>query len=572
MAVGGGLRAAGEIAAGGGPRAADGMAAGRGLRAAGRVWLWLLVAALPVYFLVLGANSIWDANEAFYVDTPRHMVETGDYVTPYFNGLERLNKPVLSYWIVAGLYRAFGVSVGVERIGIAIGAMGIVLAAGLLGRALGTRRTAWLAALAVATAPRVAMFARRIAIDIWITAFMALTLACFAMAERFPRHRRTWLIAMYVAMGLGVLTKGPIAVVFPALTCAIWMTVERRWRDLGRLMLVPGTLIVLAIVVPWYVALYQAHGWGPITQFFIGENVGRYTGEMPSEGRGILFYLPVLFGDLFPWAPLLLVPIVRAWRPAGPGESASDASIRRLLWIWIVTITAVFSLSQSKQDLYIFPVVPAVAALVAHAMLAHLATPDRWLGLLVIGVGVLAAVLGAAAFWLFGSGYYQLAGIGVMAVVCVAGGLATAVCEWQGHRRRAVVVLAVTFIAFNYLFVTVILPSVERLKPAVPLAAEIRQRAGDDGHVGAYHLMFPSLVYYVGRPIHEIAGPDEAGAFFAPDRAAWVIMGDESFRNLSATIPGLCEVTRRPLFEAKLSDLLSRQPPADVLLISNQCR
>ena len=83
-----------------------------------RVFGLLLALALPVLFLWLGANSIWDANEAFYVDTPRHMVRTGDYVTPMFNGAERLNKPVLSYWIVAGLYRAFGTSVAVERTGI----------------------------------------------------------------------------------------------------------------------------------------------------------------------------------------------------------------------------------------------------------------------------------------------------------------------------------------------------------------------------------------------------------------------------------------------------------------------
>ena len=86
--------------------------------------LWI---ALPVFLIFLGANSIWDANEAFYVETPRQMVLTGDYVTPMFNGAERLNKPVLSYWIVAGLYHLFGISVGVERIAIAIAGLAIVL-------------------------------------------------------------------------------------------------------------------------------------------------------------------------------------------------------------------------------------------------------------------------------------------------------------------------------------------------------------------------------------------------------------------------------------------------------------
>ena len=63
----------------------------------------------------LGDSAIWDANEAFYVETPREMIERGDYVNPTFNYEPRFNKPVLSYWIVAGFYQLFGVSVAVQR-------------------------------------------------------------------------------------------------------------------------------------------------------------------------------------------------------------------------------------------------------------------------------------------------------------------------------------------------------------------------------------------------------------------------------------------------------------------------
>ena len=79
----------------------------------------LAVVALLPYFVNLGSSSIWDANEAYYVETPREMIESGDYINPSFNYEPRFNKPVLSYWIVAGLYRVFGVSVGVQRAAIA---------------------------------------------------------------------------------------------------------------------------------------------------------------------------------------------------------------------------------------------------------------------------------------------------------------------------------------------------------------------------------------------------------------------------------------------------------------------
>ena len=93
----------------------------------------LLAAAIIPYFIGLGDSAIWDANEAFYVETPREMMERGDYVSPTFNYEPRFNKPVLSYWIVAAFYELLGVSVGVQRLPIALGALGLIAVAVLLG-------------------------------------------------------------------------------------------------------------------------------------------------------------------------------------------------------------------------------------------------------------------------------------------------------------------------------------------------------------------------------------------------------------------------------------------------------
>ena len=278
---------------------------GRGPLSPRRPFLWkrapslLLLLAIPVFFLCLGANSIWDANEAFYVETPRQMVLTGDYVNPSFNGEPRFNKPVLSYWIVAGLYHLFGVSVAAERLGIALGAVGHRLRdLPHRPRARARRVTAVLAALVVATAPRVVMHGRRIFIDVYITAFMALALACFVWAERQPERRRRHLVLMYVAIGLAVLTKGPAFLALLGLIALVWLALERRLADIRRLMLVPGLLVVLAIVVPWYAEVFRQHGWTYITSFIFGENIDRFTSAMTPDGRSLGFFVPVLLSDL----------------------------------------------------------------------------------------------------------------------------------------------------------------------------------------------------------------------------------------------------------------------------------
>src|SRR3569832_2016379 len=92
----------------------------------------VLVAAIGVYFVALGNSAIWDANEAFYVETPREMLEAHDFLNPTFNYQPRFNKPVLSYWIVAAFYKVAGVSVTTQRVAIALGALVIVACAFVL--------------------------------------------------------------------------------------------------------------------------------------------------------------------------------------------------------------------------------------------------------------------------------------------------------------------------------------------------------------------------------------------------------------------------------------------------------
>ena len=193
----------------------------------------------------LGNSAIWDANEAFYVETPREMLEAHDFVNPTFNYLPRFNKPVLSYWIVAGVLQ------GVRRVGQRRSASrsrsarwsssrarsSLARLGSRRGRSRGSRsdrrigigRLCW-AAAGLAAAPRLLMFARRIFIDIWITAFMSLTLMFFALSERYPERRRLFLVLMYVAVGLGVLTKGPVAIALPALAFALYLLVPRELR------------------------------------------------------------------------------------------------------------------------------------------------------------------------------------------------------------------------------------------------------------------------------------------------------------------------------------------------------
>ena len=315
------------------------------------------------------------------------------------------------------------------------------------------------------------------------------------------------------------------------------------------------------------------HGWGPVAGFFIGENIDRFTTRWCQADRNVLFYMPVLFGDLFPWAPLLILPLVSAWRRRTPAEEPRHVAIRRLLWVWIVVIAGAFSLSETKQDLYIFPMVPAVAVLVADTIVSSAFGLARLAVRRMIGVAALLTIAGGVgAAWLFSSGYYQLTTVLPAVGVLIAGGLVAVAALAVSRAPRAVMALGAAFVIFNYLFVLRVLPELERWKPAVPLAAVINQRVPATAELGDYKgALPPSLVFYVGRPVQRMGEIDHAVAFFMSSRGSWALVEDVNDDELRQRVPGLCEVARRPVFEAKVRDLVAGRPPSSIILVTNQC-
>jgi 4-amino-4-deoxy-L-arabinose transferase-like glycosyltransferase len=545
----------------------------------------LLALAICPYFIDLGGSSIWDANEAFYVETPREMMEKGDYVTPSFNYEPRLNKPILSYWIVAGFYHLFGVSVGVQRVPIAIGGLVLIATAFFLAWAArplpdgepdadGSRlESALWAAAGLAVTPRLLMFARRIFIDIYISVFMALTLLFFALSERYPERRRLFLLLMYVAVGLGVLTKGPIAVVLPGAVFALYLLLRRELRRIPSLMIPSGIVIVVAIVAPWCVALYLRHGWQPLADFIMGENIVRYAAGIGVQSeRGPFFYIPVLLSDAFPWSIFLFAAAVAWWSDRRVAHPPDDRSRRviLLLWLWIAVIVLFFTASVAKQDLYIFPVVPAVAALAALTFARGLTSTIRWIA---AAIGAIVAIAGGGVLYLLGPGsVYVLEGASAMGTVAVVGGLTVTALAVINRRHPALVAILATFVVLEWIFVLRVLPGFERYKPVPGFAATLRPRLEPDDVLLTYDEALPSLVFYLRRHVDSLFLPVEVFERFRPGRTVYAVMSPENYREIRDRIGvPTCIIDRRPTFDVKLKNMLGRESLPELLLITNRC-
>lgn len=549
---------------------------------------WVLIVALTLatvpYFIRLGASSLWDSNEAFYAETPREMIESRDYINPAFNYRLRPNKPPLSYWVVILSYKLFGTSEAAERLPIALAAMIMIATAYGLGRAAFSVEAGLLAAIGLAIAPRFLMFSRRIVIDVYLAMFMALALMMFVLAERLPKRRRLFLILMYVAAGLGVITKGPVAAALPAIAIAIYLALYRRPGRLREMMLPAGLLIVAAIVLPWYVAIYSQRGWSEIETFIMKDNLSRFAQPVWGPRRGVLFYVPMIISDLFPWS-FFLLPIVwlgarRLWsfkrdRLVSDEGPRAKTSVVALLAIWIAVIVLFFSISRSKEDLYILPIYPAAAALVG-GLLAGLFNKQRSETIAVRWTALMLAALFAAAgaFLLYSlsndAGLYPLAGATVIGCAGVIGGLAGSGAALLTRTRAALLITGLTMTACNWVFVLWTLPDFERYKPVRPLCETIAAEAGPDALVGYYRVAYPSMVFYLRRPILEYYEESEIKDALSSAGEVYCVMTNSEYESIRTQLPGRTRVlARHPISQVKLRGIVDRVDPPQVVLISN---
>ncbi len=314
----------------------------------------ILLPALLLYPF-LGFRLL-EPDESRYAQIPREMLERGDWVVPTLQGEPYLDKPPLFYWLVMLSYKAFGVSDWAARLVPAVCVHLTLLAGFLFGRRLVGDRAAFFGALALCLAPGALGMARLLVLDGLLMLLVALALFTAFEAVRGEALHRGWWLASALACGLGVLCKGPVAVLllmppvilYPLLSGRGTMPGWRAWAvHLG---------ITGLIAVPWFVALALREPRF-VGYFFWEHNVQRFLAP-GVHVRGVWFYLPVLFAVLLPGS-LLLWPAGNFFLGAEQAEKRSpELGFAVLAGGWCVLF---FTLSSCKLPTYILPALPFLA-------------------------------------------------------------------------------------------------------------------------------------------------------------------------------------------------------------------
>jgi hypothetical protein len=357
-----------------------------------------------------------DDVDAVQAQIARNMLKSGDWVSAHLDGVLYLEKAPLIYWLIAFCYKIIGVHDWVARIPLALSAIGL----GWLTAAFGVwafgRRAGFYAGLCISTCLGIFLFTRILIPDVMITLTIALSIWSFLRAiDVEEKHPRFWAFWLAASIGLGLLLKSLIGAVFPIGAALLYLLVTRQlfsrevWE---RIRPISGTLIVLAIALPWHVLATlrnppyfdftmrsvpgEYHGF--FWFYFINEQLLRFLNlRYPRDYNTVprlWFWLFHLLW-LFPWSVYLPAVCKLSFRPL---DRAGRARLMALCWIGCVLIFFSFS---TTQEYYSMPCYPAFALLIGSAMALHgkwIRNATRTLGVLV-GLAAIAGIVILAMVW-----------------------------------------------------------------------------------------------------------------------------------------------------------------------------
>src|SRR5271169_3018811 len=260
--------------------------------------LLLVVFCGFLFFYGLGSFGLVGADEPRYAQIAREMLERSDWITPTLQGKPWLEKPVLYYWQAMLSFRVAGVSDQTARLPAAFDATLLIAIIYLFLRRLrpGSELDG---ALITASCTAMVIFAHAAATDMPLAA--CFSIALLAWYAWHDTSRKIYLAASYFALALGTLAKGPVAPALAAVIILLFVAVKRDWQAIRRTLWIPGILLYLTVMLPWYIAVQLRNP--EFFRFFILEhNLARFSQNVYHHHQPFWFYLPVFLLALTPWA------------------------------------------------------------------------------------------------------------------------------------------------------------------------------------------------------------------------------------------------------------------------------
>ncbi len=495
--------------------------------------LLLVILAFQILFGI-GGTPLLDPDEPVYAETAKEMIRFNDYLSPRIYNEYWYDKPPIFYWLVALSIKLFGgFSELAARLPASLMAIGSILMTALAAARIFGARTGFWAGIVMGTNIMLMYMGKASVTDTTLLFFLTAALFSFI-------HRHYWL--MYFACGFAVMTKGPIGVVFPAGIIFFYLLVTRQLQELLRMHVLRGLLLVLAVGMPWYIYMYQAHGVAFIYEFIGFHNISRFAAPLHPARAHWWFYLPVIVLGFFPWTGLLIQSVKNAFRKSF-GEEWQLITFFQVWWIFVLLF---FSLAQTKQVSYMLLLTPALSTVIAWNLTRTLEewqeTHFAWAG----GSALMFLALGLG--WLMsGDSFPELAEGGLwLGILTLVLGTAIIYCITATHHLllaawlHAVAGIVTMGIAFGILVPSVAgYFSVKQI--AHTYAADYHETAEQEGRTLYIDKQLrPGVMLYTDIPGIEADTnrPESLAALRADTRPKYIIMREYMYQKKNEELGG----------------------------------
>jgi 4-amino-4-deoxy-L-arabinose transferase-like glycosyltransferase len=442
-----------------------------------RWWLLVVVIALSVH---LGGFPLLDPDEGRNAEVGREMAATNDYVMPRLDGLPYLDKPIVYFAAEAAVMEVLGpIEVAARLPAFLFTIAGAAFLWWFAKRVWGSEE-ADIAAIVFLATPLAVAFSRTVIFDSALSLFITLATAFFYLA--CEEERKRWAALAWLAIGLGVITKGPVAIALPLLVAipyAIWRKRFRAlwsWAGLG--------LFILAIA-PWVWAISRA-----IPDFLhyvlVTETAQRLATKALKRTGPPWYFIPYLLAGALPWS-IVLISSPRAI------DRRDRSTLYMLLWIAIPFLF--FSISQSKRPQYILPLMAPVALLIARIW-RDARRGSRVAGgvLLVFGVALMAASV-LVPIQIDNSDSARITAVAMGAAFAIGGALA-----FVTRRDLALIALTIPVIAIP-LTANPVMRAIGARRSEAGLIDQLRPLITPQTEVVGIEAFTGSMTFYLQRPM-----------------------------------------------------------------------
>lgn len=478
--------------------------------------LSLIAIALVVSFIKLGSVTLFDYDEAVFAEVTKEMLQSGDWITPNYNGEAHFDKPILFYWVMAVSYKLFGINEFGARFPSALASVLLILSIFFFVRRFRGREAGVYAAASLLLSLYFLVYSRAAVIDMIMILFMTLSLFSFYLSlmqkkEGVPgAGPKRYIYGFYLFSALAFLAKGLIGIVFPFGIIILFLLITEGGAGIKKVLSLKGTILFLIIAAPWYIAQLMINGMEFIQQFFIKHHFARYVDVNSGHEGPVYYYIAALLVGLFPGIAFLPAGIRRTFRERD--------RLSLFVFIWFISVLAFFSFSTTKLPNYILPAVPAAAILISSGMSMR---DRKWLKYSNIFMAVLAALAGAAYVlsekYLLKFGIPDTAWMPAVAAVMFAMsalGLYNALAGKKLYEYAAVLML----VALSIFSVKVFYIANHKLQGTLyKYSLHIKEKLHGDGKLITYMINNPSVIFYSDHKAVSLRNKDELAAFMRSD-------------------------------------------------------